>query len=144
MLEKACPPLGRLLLSTIFLMSAVNKVMNWNQTDERMSSQGMPLVSLLLVGAILFEFCGGLSVLLGWRARFGAGLLVVFLIPTTLIFHDFWTFEGQERQMQMINFMKNTSILGGLLLVIGLGPGSVSLDARRTGSTHSSPAHTSQ
>jgi len=88
------------------------------------------MVSLFLAGAILCEVLGGLSVLVGYRARIGAAALIVFLIPASLIFHDFWTLEGMEQQVQMVMFMKNLSIMGGLLLVMSLGTGPFSLDDR--------------
>lgn len=118
---------GRLLLSLIFVMSGVHKIMAWSDTASRMEAEGMPLVPLLLAGAIVFEIGGGLSVMLGIRARLGAAALIVFLIPTTLIFHDFWTFEGQEQQLQMIHFMKNLAIMGGLFVVAAVGPGGCCL-----------------
>jgi len=90
----------------------------------------MLLVPVFLVLAIGFELIGGLSVLLGVKARWGALLLVAFLIPTTLIFHDFWQYDGQQAQQQMIHFMKNLSILGGLVFVLGAGAGPWTLDAR--------------
>ena len=108
---------GRMLLSVIFLVSGLGKIMDWNGTAQIMASQGLPLIPLLLAGAIITELTGGLSVLLGWRARWGALLLFLYLIPTTLIFHDFWTFTGPEMQTQLVNFLKNLSIMGGLLLV---------------------------
>ena len=118
---------GRFLLSLIFVMSGVHKIMAWDQTATQMEGEGMPAVPLLLVGAIAFELLGGLSVMLGVKARIGAVALFLFLIPTTLIFHDFWTYEGQEQQMQMINFMKNLAIMGGLLVVAARGPGGCCL-----------------
>ncbi|MCS7271144.1 MAG: DoxX family protein, partial [Gemmataceae bacterium] len=66
-------------------------------------------------------------------------LLIVFLIPATVIFHNFWAFEGQEQQMQMIMFLKNLAILGGLLLVVGFGAGAYSLDNRCGSCVSSSP-----
>jgi putative oxidoreductase len=108
---------GRMLLSVIFLVSGLGKIMDWNGNAQIMASQGLPLVPLLLTGAIITELAGGLSVLLGWRARWGALLLFLYLIPTTLIFHDFWAFSGTEMQTQLVNFLKNLSIMGGLLLV---------------------------
>lgn len=114
---------GRALLSLIFIMSGVHKMTAWSETVTKMESEGMHMAPLMLIGAIAFEVLGGLSVMLGIRARIGASFLIMFLVPTTLIFHDFWTYEGEEQQMQMINFMKNLSILGGLLLVTALGPG---------------------
>jgi putative oxidoreductase len=108
---------GRVLLSLIFLLSGLGKIIAWDGNAQVMASQGLPLIPLLLVGAIVTELAGGLSVLLGWKARWGALLLFLYLIPTTLIFHDFWTFTGPEMQTQLVNFLKNLSIMGGLLLV---------------------------
>ena len=109
--------LGRVLLSIIFLLSGLGKIMDWDGNAKLMASQGMPLIPLLLAGAIIIELAGGLSVLLGWKVRWGALLLFLYLIPTTLIFHDFWAFSGPEMQTQLVNFLKNLSIMGGLLLV---------------------------
>lgn len=128
--SQICPLLGRILLSAIFVMSGGRKIFNWDQTTEQMANEGMVAIPVFLVGAILLELGGGLSVLFGCRARLGAAAILVFLIPTTLIFHDFWTYEGQEQQTQMINFMKNLSILGGILLILGFGAGPLSVDNR--------------
>lgn len=108
---------GRVLLSVIFLLSGLGKIIDWDGNAQAMASQGMPLIPLLLIGAIITELVGGLSVLLGWKARWGALLLFLYLIPTTLIFHNFWAFTGAEMQTQLVNFLKNLSIMGGLLLV---------------------------
>ncbi|MEX1026655.1 MAG: DoxX family protein [Candidatus Paceibacterota bacterium] len=129
---RAWPLVGRILLSAIFIMSGVHKVFSWNQTSEQMANEGMVMIPLFLVGAILCEVGGGLSVLLGCWARVGAMVLIAFLIPTTLIFHDFWTYEGQEQQMQMAHFMKNLAIMGGLVLVLSFGAGPISVNDRST------------
>lgn len=121
---------GRILLSAIFIMSGATKVFDWSGTAGHMEKMGMPLVPLFLAGAIVFEIVGGLSVLLGLKGRWGAVALIVFLIPTTLIFHGFWAYEGTHQQEQMIHFMKNLSILGGLFIFLTFGSGPVSLDAR--------------
>ncbi|MGC8915448.1 MAG: DoxX family protein [Thermoanaerobaculum sp.] len=115
----------------IFIVSGINKIMDWDGTAGYMASKGMPMVPLFLLGALVFELVGGLSVLLGFKARMGAILLIIFIVPATLIFHNFWTLEGMERQIQMMMFMKNLAILGGLLLVLGLGPGPASLDEKK-------------
>lgn len=123
---------GRVLLSFIFVMSGVQKIMAPDETATLMKNEGLPAVQFLLIGAIVCELAGGLSVMLGVKARWGAALLIIFLIPTTLIMHDFWTYEGQQQQMQMAHFMKNLAILGGLLLIVGIGPGGCCLwDGRR-------------
>ncbi len=126
------PAIGRILLSAIFIMSGANKIMNWDATAEQMAAEGMMWVPPLLIGAIVIELAGGLSVLLGCWARGGAALLILFLIPTTLIFHDFWSYQGQQQQSQMIHFMKNISIMGGLFLVLGFGAGTLCVDAKRS------------
>ena len=131
--ERVFVPLGRVLLSLIFLASGLGKIAAWDATAGYMASEGMTLVPLFLVAAILFEVLGGLSVLLGMKARVGAAALIVFLIPATLIFHDFWAFEGMERQIYMAMFMKNLAIMGGLLLVIAFGAGPLSIDNRTRG-----------
>ena len=89
----------------------------------------MGLIPVLLPAAAVLELAGGLSLLLGFRARLGALALVLFLVPTTLIFHNFWAYQGPEAQNQMIHFMKNLALMGGLLVVVGLGAGPCSFDA---------------
>ena len=111
--------LARIFLSTIFLWSGINKIMNPLATIENMSAHGMPLTSIFLVAAIALEIFGGLSVLLGIKPRWGATMLVIFLIPATLIFHtDFST------EIEQAMFFKNLAMLGGLLMLIQHGGGS--------------------
>ena len=127
-LQAVAPLAGRMGLSLIFLLSAAGKLANWSGTAQFMASKNMPLAPMFLAGAIAFELLGGLSVLLGYKARLGALALIVFLIPATLIFHNFWAYQGMEQQMQMINFLKNVAIMGGLTLLIAFGSGRLSLD----------------
>ena len=74
---------------------------------------------------------GGALVLIGFQARLAALALVVLTVLAKLIFHDFWSLAGAEREMQFINFLKNLSMIGGLLLVVGFGSGPLSLDRDR-------------
>lgn len=120
------PLIARILLSALFLWSGINKALNPAATQEYMAMYNLPLTGLLMVAAILVELGGGLSLLLGYYARTGAIALALFIIPATLIFHtDF------SNQMQQIMFMKNLSILGGLLMVIQYGPGNIALRLER-------------
>ena len=96
-----------------------------------MTGEGVPSPSLMLALAIVFLLFGSVSVILGYHARFGAALLLVFLALATYYFHDFWTFTGPDKDAQMIQFMKNLSMMGAMLLVIANGPGKGSLDGRR-------------
>lgn len=125
------PLAGRLALSAIFLLSGFGKIMSWEGTAGYMASKGMPLVPFFLAAAIVVELAGGLSVLLGYKARWGALALVGFLIPVSLIFHNFWAFDGMQRQMEMIGFLKNVAIAGGLLTVVAHGAGAISIDSKR-------------
>ena len=88
-----------------------------------MASYGMPYTNFFLVGAIFFELAGSITVIFGYFARFGALLLLIFLIPTTLIFHNIFV----DPKM-MIHFMKNVSMFGGILVLLAVGPGRFSLD----------------
>jgi putative oxidoreductase len=125
--------LGRALLCAIFLLSGVGKLIAWDQTAQMMENQGMVAVPFLLAGAIAFELGGGLLLLLGLWARLGAFVLLVFLVPTTLVFHSFWTYEGEQYREQMVHFMKNLAIMGGLLTVFAEGAGGWRIDAVRNG-----------
>ena len=124
--------IGRIMLSMIFLMSAVgNKVPNFNQVAGYMASEGVPAAQLMLVGAIVFLIAGSVSVIVGFKARIGATLLLIFLVLATYFFHDFWTFEdAAEKQQQMIQFMKNMALMGAMIFVIANGSGPMSLDTK--------------
>jgi putative oxidoreductase len=121
--------LGRLMLCAIFLLAAGNDIPNFEKTKGMMERAGVPAPSLLLVGAVVFLIAGGLSVILGYRARIGAALLLVFLVLATYYFHDFWNLEEPKRQEQMIQFMKNLSMAGATVFLIANGSGPMSLDA---------------
>lgn len=113
---------GRVFLATIFLASAFGKVTNFPGTTEYMAAHGMPAVATLCAAAIALEILGGLSLVLGYHARWGAVALLVFMVPATLIFH----FAPDQR----IQFLKNLAIMGGLLQAAAFGPGDISFDSR--------------
>jgi len=122
--------LGRVLLGTIFFMAAVgNKIPHFSQVAQIMESAGVPAPQLMLVGAIVFLIAGSLSVILGYRARIGAVLLLTFLFLASCFFHAFWKLEGQAQQEQMIQFMKNLSMMGAMLFIVANGSGAMSLDS---------------
>ena len=128
--------LGRVMIATIFLMSAVgNKIPKFKDVANYMASEGVPMANIMLVGAIAFLLAGSVSVIVGYKARFGAGFLLIFLVLATYFFHDFWTFEDPaEKQQQMISFMKNLSLMGTMVFVMFNGSGSMSLDSRKPNS----------
>ena len=123
--------LGRLMIVTIFVASvAGNKIPNFAGVVQYMRSAGVPSPQLLLVGAIAFMSLGSLSVLLGYKTRLGAGLLLAFLVLATSYFHAFWNLQGQEQQLQMIQFMKNFSMAGAMVFLMANGPGPLAMDTR--------------
>lgn len=124
--------LGRFMIATIFLLSAVgNNIPKFQDVAGYMGSKGVPQPQLMLAGAIVFLIAGSLSMIVGYHARFGAALLAIFLVLATYYFHDFWNLQGQESQMEMIQFMKNLSMLGTMVFIIANGSGPMSLDATR-------------
>jgi putative oxidoreductase len=121
--------LGRLLFVLIFLMSGFTHFAK--QTIGFAASQGVPLASVIVPISGLTAFFGALSILLGYRAKLGAWLIVIFLIGVTPM-HKFWGItDPMMQQMQMVMFMKNIAMLGGALLITQFGSGPWSLDARK-------------
>jgi putative oxidoreductase len=121
---------GRLLLVLLFLSSGWGKVADPSGTLGYMNSVGLPFPQLLLWGSVLVEIGAGLAILLGWKARWAAALLFLWMIPVTAAFHHPWAGDPSQAQMQMVHLMKNLSIMGGLLLLLALGPGGWSVDRR--------------
>ena len=117
---------GRVLLSVVFILSGVGKIMSWQGTAGFMASHGLPAVGVLLPLTVLCEIGGGLLLLTGLAPQLGAIVLFLFLIPTTVTFHNFWAYTGQDRQMQQVNFLKNVAIMGGLLVAASGGGAPVS------------------
>jgi uncharacterized membrane protein YphA (DoxX/SURF4 family) len=111
---------GRLFVAIIFLASAFGKITNFDATLLFMESHGMPLVNVLCVGAIFVEALGAVAIILGYKTRWGAAGLAVFLVAATWIFHT--------APDQRIQLLKNLAILGGLLNLIARGPGGISLE----------------
>ncbi len=123
--------LGRFFFALIFLVAAPNHFTR--PTIAFSASQGVPLASIAVPLSGVLAIAGGLSILLGYRAKLGAWLIVLFLIPVTSMLHKFWTVQDpMMAQIQMILFMKNVSMLGGALLISQFGAGPFSLDARRS------------
>ena len=123
--------LGRFFFALIFLMAGANHFSR--QTIAFSASQGVPLASIAVPFSGVLAIAGGLSILLGYRAKLGAWLIAFFLVPVTLMMHKFWLVQDpMMAQIQMILFMKNVSMLGGALLITQFGAGPFSLDARRS------------
>ncbi|RPH92359.1 MAG: DoxX family protein [Lysobacterales bacterium] len=125
-LQSLAAPLGRILLSLIFVQSGLNKIVNYAGTQGYMESAGVPGGLLPLVIAV--EVAGGLAVILGWHARLAAFLLAGFSLLSGLLFHG-----NFADQMQMILLMKNVALAGGFLMIVSHGAGPFSVDNRKRG-----------
>src|SRR5689334_22978316 len=120
---------GRALYSVIFVMTLFNHFSP--QAIGYARQAGVPLAGLVVPLSGILAGLGGLSILLGYRARLGAWLVVLFLVPVTLTMHNFWAVsDPMMRQIQTAMFLKNLSMLGGTLLIAYFGAGPLSLDAR--------------
>jgi putative oxidoreductase len=120
--------IGRLLMAAIFLMSGIAKLTDTPGTVAHMTGMGIPYADTLAIVAGVAEILGAISIALGLLTRVGAVGLILYMIPTTLIFHAFWNYHGAERLPQMVNFMKNLAIIGGLAALAAFGAGRFSID----------------
>ncbi len=118
---------GRILLALIFVIFGFSKIGGFEGLVGYIASKGVPLPQLMAVGAIVVELGGGLLLLVGYRARWAALAIFLFLIPTTLIFHNFWSVPADQVMAQRTDFFKNVAIMGGMLMVWAFGPGRYAL-----------------
>lgn len=117
-LSKLLYPAGRAFLGALFLISGINKIFGFSYVAGWMTSSGVPAASLLLAITIVIEVAGGLMLITGFKPRLAAIVIALFLVPVTIVFHAFWSADAANFQNQLTAFLKNLSILGGMLLVI--------------------------
>jgi putative oxidoreductase len=117
---------GRLMLAAIFLISGLGKLADPAGTQAYISAAGLPAPMLAYLAAVAVEVGGGLLLVLGYRTRIVALVIAGFSIVAALGFH-----RNFADMNQMIHFLKNIAMAGGLLQVAAFGAGSFSLDARR-------------
>ncbi|MBI5834315.1 MAG: DoxX family protein [Armatimonadetes bacterium] len=122
---------GRVLFALIFVKSVPGHFTAG--TIAFAAGAGVPLASVLVPFSGVLAGVGGLSVALGYYAKVGAALLVMFLVPVTLMMHAYWAAPDAQRQMQSIQFVKNMALVGGALMIMAHGAGPLSFDARRRG-----------
>ena len=122
---------GRQLFAVIFIIASAGHFSSG--TIASAARHGVPMAGLLVPLSGLIALAGGLSVLFGFHARLGAGLLVLFLVPVTVIMHNFWAMsDPTSYQIQLTLFIRNLLLLGGALCIACYGAGALSLDALRT------------
>lgn len=119
--------LGRICFAFVFLFGTMG---HFNGQDLPYAIQaGIPMAKIAVPLAGVIAVLGGLSILFGYKAKIGGWLIVLFLVPVTLLMHNFWAVTGMARMMQLTNFEKNLSMLGGAFLISQFGAGPWSLDA---------------
>ena len=122
-------PLARALVALIFILSGLRKLAAFSATLQMISTVGFPTPALFLLGAVVLEVGGGLALLVGYKTRWAALALIIFLIPATLVFHVAYLGDQAQGQQQMVEVLKNLAIMGGLLRLFIDGAGAFSLDA---------------
>jgi putative oxidoreductase len=123
---KYAPLVGRLLIAPLFLLSGIGKITAPAATIGMMQAVGLPLPTFGFLLAIAIEIGGSICLILGYRARLIASVMAIFTLATALIFH---TQFGDQNQL--VHFLKNIALVGGLLQIVGFGAGAYSRDARQ-------------
>lgn len=117
------PPLGRILIAALFVISGFGKLMDPGGTAGYIAGQGLPMPQVLTWATIVVELLGGLMLVVGFKARFAAVVILLFTIVATVLFHPWWSDPGQK-----IMFLKNLAVMGGLLYVAAHGAGKLAVD----------------
>lgn len=127
-LNRYGPLAGRILIALIFIFAGFGKIAGFEGTVGYIASKGLPLPQLAAIGAIIVELGCGIMLVLGWKTRLAAAALFIFTALAALFFHNFWAVSPDQAQNQMIHFMKNMAMMGGMLFVVIHGAGPLSLD----------------
>jgi len=129
-INKFGPLVGRTLLALIFLKSGIGKIGGFAGTAGWMASKGLPMAEVLLAVTIVIEIGAALMLILGYKARLGAAALLLWMIPVTFLFHNYWAMPADQQMIQQIMFMKNLGLMGGMLYIMAFGSGHLSLDKK--------------
>lgn len=109
--------IGRILIGIVFAYMGLYKILNWGVTADWMGMKGLPFIPVLLVGAIIVELGGGIMLMIGRQTKLVSILIALFLIPTNIIFHNFWAMPPEQAASEFLSFLQNIAIIGGLLVV---------------------------
>jgi putative oxidoreductase len=127
-LAKFLPPLGRIFLALIFVLSGLRKLGSVGTTAEQMANHGIPYSSLLVWGAVALELGGGLMLMSGLVARWVALALCLYTLALAVLFHAYWALPPAEARSQFNVFFEHVAMMGGMLYVVAFGAGAYSLD----------------
>ena len=124
---------GRILLALMFIPAGFGKLTNIGGTAGYIASGGLPFPSVLAVLTGLLELFGGLALVIGFKVRWVGLAMALFTLAASMLFHPFWSVPEAQQMVTKLLFMKNISVVGGMLLISALGAGALSLDERRSG-----------
>jgi putative oxidoreductase len=120
--------LGRIFMALIFIYEGLDSIWYFQDTKDKMTEYGLNWnQSLLLYGAIILLLLGGILILIGYRVKLGALLLLAYWVPVTFIVHSFWNDPEDIRRIQSVFFMRNLGIVGGLLFIYVNGSGKYAI-----------------
>lgn len=122
---KYLPLAARICLCLIFFKAGISHIIGFSNTAQMMGNNGLPIPHILLFFTVIFQLLGAIYLLLGYQVKIGSILLIIFLIPATLVFHN-----PLVDSAEINSFLKNIGLIGGLLMIIYSGAGAVSLDSR--------------
>jgi putative oxidoreductase len=123
--------IARLLLALMFILAGFSKFAGLEGTAGYIASKGLPMPGVLAFLTAALEVVAGLAIVVGFQARLAALALALFTLLATFIFHNFWAMPAEQQMVQQLMFMKNLSVVGGLLLLFVYGAGSASVDSMR-------------
>jgi putative oxidoreductase len=119
---------SRIFIAALFLVAGTRKLLAYAGTVGYFTKLGFPAADAFAVAAIVIEIGCGLMLLVGWRTRWAAWLLIVFVAIATAMAHRFWEFEPAQLSNQLNHFLKNLAVIGGLVFVASFGPGRLALE----------------
>jgi putative oxidoreductase len=128
-LLKPLPPLGRILMALIFVLSGIGKLSAIAATSANMANHGIPYANDLVWGAVALEIGGGAMLIVGLLARLVALALFFYTLALAVLFHAYWTFTGAAAHAQHNDFFQHLAMMGGMLFVVAFGAGPYSIDA---------------
>ncbi len=130
--ETISPFFGRCAIVAFYGIAATNIVQSWNPMVQAMAAKHVPVAPLILLVVFLLILISCISIFIGFHARHGAVTLFAISIISAVTMHDFWHYDiGPHRAVELAIFSRDVAICGGLLLLVGMGPGPISFDIYR-------------
>jgi putative oxidoreductase len=123
--------IARITMGVLFIVPAVRQIMTYQGSVKYFASLGIPSPEAVVVIAVIIEIVAGAMLIVGWKTRWAAWALIVYVIIATAFAHRFWQFPEAQQFNQLNHFLKNLAIIGGLLYIISFGPGRLSVDSGR-------------